>query len=95
MSRKHLRTALGLAPIGAAVLLSDFTLRSFAVMMFGGMIVWIPYWLAWWLSDGFEGMSKWPGTGAPNTTAGVNPFTGESCVVHHHPWGDTYTGGNS
>jgi len=85
MSRKHLKTALGLAPIGAAVLLSDFTLRSFAVMMFGGMIVWIPYWLAWWLSDGFEGMSV--GGGAPNTTAGVNPFTGNSCFIHHHHGG--------
>jgi hypothetical protein len=95
MSQKYIKTALGLAPIAAAVLLCDFTLRSFAAMMFGGMIVWTPYWLAWWLSDGFEGMSKWPGTGAPNTTAGVNPFTGKSCVVHHQPWGDTYTGGNS
>lgn len=26
-------------------------------MLFGGLIVWIPFWLAWWLSDGFAGMS--------------------------------------
>jgi hypothetical protein len=55
----------------------------------------IPFWLAWWLSDGFEGMSQWLRTGAPNTTASVNAFTGKSCIVHHLPWGDTYTGGNS
>jgi len=23
-------------------------------MLVGGMIFWIPYWLAWWLSDGFN-----------------------------------------
>ncbi len=95
MSRKYLKMALGLAPIVAAVLLSDYTLHGFFVMMFGGMLIWIPYWLAWWLSDGFKGMSKWPCTGAPHTTGGVNPFTGKSCIVHHLPWGDNYTDGNS
>jgi hypothetical protein len=47
VTRKYLKTASGLAPIAAAALLSDFTLRSFAAMLFGGMIVWIPFWLAW------------------------------------------------
>jgi len=70
-------------------------LADYIPMLGGGLIFWIPFWLAWWLSDGFKGMSKWPGTGAPNSAAGVNPFTGKSCVVHHLPWGDNYTGGNS
>lgn len=44
---------LALVPVVASFLLSDKTLASFGVMLGGGMILWIPYWLAWWLSDGF------------------------------------------
>ena len=44
---------LALAPVAASFLLSDKTLASFGVMLVGGMVFWIPYWLAWWLSDGF------------------------------------------
>lgn len=47
------RKLLALAPLLAAFLFSDKTLASFSVMLVGGMILWIPYWLAWWLSDGF------------------------------------------
>lgn len=82
-------------PVLASVWLAAPDWHHIPAMLVGGCIVWIPFWLAWWLSDGFKGMSKWPGTGAPNTTGGVNPFTGKSCVVHHLPWGDNYTGGNS
>jgi len=82
-------------PVPASIWLTAPDWHHVPATLVGGCIVWIPFWLAWWLSDGFEGMSQWPGTGAPNTTAGVNPFTGKSCVVHHLPWGDTYTGGNS
>ena len=78
---------LALAPVAASFLLSDKTLASFGVMLVGGMVFWIPYWLAWWLSDGFAGMSRWPG-------AGVNPGTGKPCTVYHHPWGTTYVGGD-
>jgi hypothetical protein len=24
----------------------------------------------------------------------VNPHTGKPCTVYHHPWGDTYVGGD-
>lgn len=48
------RKLLALVPVVAAFLFSDKTLASFGVMLVGGMILWIPYWLAWWLSDGFS-----------------------------------------
>ena len=41
------------APVFAAFELCDKTLADFFKMMIGGLIFWIPYWLAWWLSDGF------------------------------------------
>jgi hypothetical protein len=86
-------------PLPAAAVFSAFGGHAFSdyiPMLGGGLIFWIPFWLACWLSDGFKGVfSKWPGTGAPNTTGGVNPFTNKPCVTHHLPWGDNYTGGNS
>lgn len=47
------RKSLAFLPIAAAFLISDKTLVSFGVMLVSGMFMWIPYWLAWWLSDGF------------------------------------------
>lgn len=44
---------LGLIPFILSVLLSDWSLGQFFVMLFVGVIFWIPYWLAWYLSDGF------------------------------------------
>lgn len=52
MSRS--RRLLALAPVVAAFAFSDKTLASFGMMLVGGLIFWIPYWLAWWLSDGFS-----------------------------------------
>ena len=49
------RKLLALLPLIAAFFLSDKTLDSFGVAVVGGMFLWIPYWLAWWLSDGFVG----------------------------------------
>ena len=71
-----------------------FHLGFILFVLFGGLLVWIPFWLAWWLSDGFAGMSRWPGTGAPSVSGGVNPHTGKPCTVYHHPWGTTYVGGD-
>lgn len=45
---------LALVPVAASFLLSDKTMASFGVMLVGGMVLWIPYLLAWWLSDGFS-----------------------------------------
>ena len=68
------------APIPIAFLLSDHTLASFGMMMVGGSIFWIPYWLACWLSEGFSDL--------PPTTGGrlyqamdINPATGEYVPV--------------
>ncbi|MGP8438175.1 hypothetical protein ACT2FY_09535 [Paraburkholderia fungorum] len=51
------RKLLGLVPFAAAWLLSDKTASSFFVMLVGGFVFWVPYWLAWWLSDGFSSVS--------------------------------------
>jgi hypothetical protein len=48
------RRLLGLLPVAAAWLLSDATTASFVTMLTGGLVFWVPYWLAWWLSDGFS-----------------------------------------
>lgn len=48
------RKALFFLPLLFAYLLCDNTLKSFIEMSIGGLILWIPYWLAWWLSDGFS-----------------------------------------
>jgi len=81
-------------PVPASVWLALPEWQHIPAMLFGGLIVWIPFWLAWWLSDGFAGMSRWPGTGAPSVSGGVNPHTGKPCTVYHHPWGTTYVGGD-
>ena len=82
-------------PIPASILLSAHDWQNIPALLVGGCIFWIPFWLAWWLTDGFKGISTLPGTGAPNSTGGVNPITDKPCVVHHLPWGDSYTGGDS
>ena len=46
MSKK--RQLLALLPIPLAWLLSDGTLHQFIALMVGGLVFWIPYWLAWW-----------------------------------------------
>ena len=84
-------------PLPAAAALAatnDNFLASYIPMLVGGLILWVPFWLAWWLSDGFRGMSQWPGGGPPQATGGINPATGKPCVVYRHPWGGTiYVGG--
>ncbi|CAB1371181.1 conserved protein of unknown function (plasmid) [Denitratisoma oestradiolicum] len=41
------------APIPIAFVLSDHSFSDFIKMLGGGLMFWIPYWLACWLSDGF------------------------------------------
>lgn len=80
-------------PIPIAALFADGS-GEFLPMLVGGLILWVPFWLAWWLSDGFRGMSQWPSGGPPQATGGINPATGKPCVVYRHPWGGTiYVGG--
>ena len=81
-------------PVVVSALVSRGDPAEFGMLLVGGIYFWIPYWLAWWLSDGFKGLSTWPGAGAPNVSAGINPATGKPCMVHHLPWGKTYMGGN-
>ena len=47
------RKLLALLPFLVAFWLSDTTVLSFFQMLVGGLVLWVPYWLAWWLSDGF------------------------------------------
>jgi hypothetical protein len=47
-------------PVPASVWLAVPDWHHIPAMLVGGCIFWIPFWLAWWLSDGFKGMSKWP-----------------------------------
>lgn len=74
---------LALVPVAASFLLSDNTLASFGVMLGGGMVFWIPYWLAWWFGDGFsiftgpgsyetDGIGLHHGSSAQRLGGGVN-----------------------
>ena len=47
------RRWLAWLPLPAAALLSGGSLGGFFDTLLGGCIWWVPYWLAWWLSDGF------------------------------------------
>lgn len=88
------KTVFFLAPIGLAFVLSDKTLAGFCVMLIGGLVLWIPYWFAWWLSDGFENTSEWSWANMPDISGGINPSTGKLCTVYHHPWGTVYVDDN-
>lgn len=54
-----------------------------------GCVFGIPFWLAWWLSDGFKGMSKWPGAGPNQISSGIGP-TGKPSVIIHNRNGNIY-----
>lgn len=93
-SRRRWMLWLPLPAAAALAATNDNFLASYIPMLVGGLILWVPFWLAWWLSDGFRGMSQWPGGGPPQATGGINPATGKPCVVYRHPWGGTiYVGG--
>ena len=41
-------------PVAIAFELCDKSFFDFIKTIIGGFIFWVPYWLAWWLSDGFS-----------------------------------------
>lgn len=52
------------APISFAIAGTDLT--ALPALLVGGLIFWIPYWFAWWLSDGFSTVRRGvPGGGMP------------------------------
>lgn len=66
------RKLLGLLPFVAAFLPSYKNILSFLQMFVGGLVLWVPYWLAWWLSDGFCTVSVGPA-----------PFADDPMWCHH------------
>lgn len=80
------RKLLGLVPFAAAWLLSDKNVHDFLVMMVGGLVIWIPYWIAWWLSDGFIIFSG-PSIGY---SSGLRRFGHEQRNAHDPEYGVGY-----
>jgi len=74
--RKLVKVLSASLPIGMSFVLGHGSPADFGVTLIGGLFLWIPYWLAWWLSDGFEGMSKWPSGGSLRLGTVINPHTG-------------------
>lgn len=79
-------------PLAIAFLLCDKTLHGYGVMLVGGLFMWIPYWFAWWLSDGFKNISVREDAEEvfPIVSSGINPSTGESCMTIQYRWGKVY-----
>ena len=94
MQVRTLKGAMGLLPLVGAFLLSDKTTYGFAVMMVGGSFLWIPYWLAWWLTDGFRTVrlaDKSPTTGVPDDADGEGIYWNFSeGHFQSHPGPSTY-----
>lgn len=94
MRARPLKIALGFLPLLFAFLLSDQTTYGFAAMMVGGSFLWIPYWLAWWLTDGFRLVHL---EETDTTTRMSNPADGEGIYwnfseghFQSHPGPSTY-----
>lgn len=64
---------LSLVPLVASGLFSDWTMSQFFAMLFGGMIFWIPYWIAWYLSDGFAAILHGEWTAGSGFYRGMGP----------------------
>ena len=75
------RRWLAWLPVPAAALLSGGSLGGFFDMLLGGCILWVPYWLAYWLSDGFTTFGEYSGSPGFVVTPGVDPFSGGACTV--------------
>ena len=75
------RRWLAWLPVPAAALLSGGSLGGFFDMLLGGCILWVPYWLAYWLSDGFTTFGEYSGSPGFVVTPGVDPVSGGSCTV--------------
>ena len=71
------------APIPASLLLCGGSVTDVGKMLVGALPQWIPFWLAWWLSDGFKTVTV-GGDGADHEfKPGVDPSTGQASVVMH------------
>lgn len=75
------RRWLAWLPVPAAALLSGGSLGGFFDMLLGGCILWVQYWLAYWLSDGFTTFGEYSGSPGFVVTPGVDPFSGGACTV--------------
>jgi hypothetical protein len=79
-------------PISFALVGSD--LSSLPAMLVGGLFMWIPYWFAWWLSDGFEGYSEMRDSGyyegPPNSYGGEIYYNYSTGSTQLFPGSNTY-----
>jgi len=75
------RRWLAWLPVPAAAMLSGGSLGGFFDMLLGGCILWVPYWLAYWLSDGFTTFGEYSGSPGFVVTPGVDPVSGGACTV--------------
>jgi hypothetical protein len=66
-------------PVPAAAMLDHGSVSGYLVMLVGCCPIWIAYWLACWLSDGFANVTV--GGGNLSHQPGVNPATGQACLV--------------
>lgn len=66
-------------PVPAAAVLDHGSISGYFTLLVGCGPLWIAYWLACWLSDGFENVTV--GGGRLEHRPGVNPATGQACVV--------------
>ena len=70
------------APVPVALVLCGGSVTDFGKILVGSLPLRIPFWLAWWLSDGFETVTV--GGGNLSHRPGVNAATGHACVVLTH-----------
>lgn len=75
------RRWLAWLPLPAAALMSGGSLGGFFEMLLGGCIWWIPFWLAYWLSDRFTTFSEYSDSPGFVVTPGVDPVSGGACTV--------------
>ena len=66
-------------PVPAAAVLEHGSIPGYFTVLVGCSPLWVVYWLACWLSDGFENVTV--GGGGLEHRPGVNPATGHACIV--------------
>ncbi len=100
MMMRHLKKLFLLisVPLFIAFCLCDKTLQGFLAVLAGGTFIWIAYWFAWWLSDGFKNMFEGSDSenmyqdllDYPNVSSGIDPYTGKVCMTIQEPWGTVH-----
>lgn len=68
-------------PLIASYALADNTFAGFGKMLVGGMFIWMPFYLAYWLSDGFTKFYVAGGGRSLSAAGATDPFTGQPCTV--------------